>query len=80
MTVATKRKKPAKAKVKMTIGDWVRCILGPLRDAEGTVDKVQQVSKRMAVVEVRQLNGNKIRLPRSHWEFASLRTPREMHA
>jgi len=69
-----------KPKVAMKRGDWVRCRQGPLRGAEGTVDQLQKISEFVTVLEVRQLNGNVIRLPRSYWEFASMRPSTEMHA
>lgn len=68
-----------KTKVEMKRGDWVRCNRGPLRGAEGNVDGMQKISDLVTVIEVRQLNGNVIRLPRSHWEFAAFRGS-EMHA
>lgn len=63
----------------MSIGDWVRCFRGPLRGAEGSVFGVKKISELVTVLEVRQLNGNTIKLPRAHWEFAAFRSS-EAHA
>ncbi len=73
---------PAKEKSKneMGIGDWVRCNRGQLRGAEGNVQGKKKVSELVTVIEVRQLNGNIIKLPRSHWEFAAFRGGMEAQA
>lgn len=55
------------------VGDWMRVKRGPLRDAEGSVVRTKVVSPLVTVVEIRQLNGNLIRLPRSHFEFSVFR-------
>lgn len=68
-----------KAKNEMSIGDWVRCHRGPLRGAEGSVTGTKRISELVTVLEVRQLNGNVIKLPRAHWEFAAFRSS-EAHA
>lgn len=67
-----------KTKVEMKRGDWVRCNRGPLRGAEGNVDQLQTANEFITIIQVRQLNGNVIRLPRSHWDFAAYRP--EVHA
>lgn len=74
VTVATK-KKSVKKKVLVKRGDHMRVIRGDLRGATGTVQKIETVTAKMLVLEVRQLNGNIIRLPRSHWEYASRERP-----
>lgn len=66
---------------KIRNGDLMRVTVGPLKDAEGLVTGIsEKVSKkgnrRTTFVEIRQLNGNPIRLPAHHFEFASMR-PRE---
>lgn len=76
--------KPAskeKPKNEMGLGDWVRCHRGPLRGAEGSVTGRKKISELVTVLEVRQLNGNVIKLPRAHWEFAAFRnTEEQAHA
>lgn len=65
-------------KVEMKRGDWVRCLRGPLKGAEGKVEQIQTATRSIKMVEVHQLNGNPIRLPRSHWGFAAYKP--EIHA
>lgn len=60
-------------KVVLKKGDWMRVCRGPLEGAEGSVSKIELVSKKVTVIEIRQLNGNIIRLPRPHFEFAAYR-------
>ncbi len=73
--LVTSKGKPSKApqKNKMKVGDWVRVRRGPLEGAEGSVIKVEppRTSLKITTIEVRQLNGNIIRLPRAHFEFAA---------
>jgi hypothetical protein len=61
-------KKPADI---MTVGDWVSVVSrGPLRGAAGRVANTSKVG-HITIVEIRQLNGNTLRLPRSHFQFAA---------
>lgn len=72
ITSADKPESPP-TKQKMVNGDWVRCRRGPVRGAEGQVISMKKLSEMVTIVEVRQLNGNVIRLPRAYWEFTSFR-------
>lgn len=54
-------------------GDYVRVKSGPLMGAEGLVIGVEHRTPKVLIIEVRQQNGNVIRLPRKYWEFAGLR-------
>lgn len=67
--------KTGKVKMEMQKGDWVRVRRGPIEGAEGVVEKVEALSKWVTIIEVRQLNGNIIRLPRAHFEFAAFSEP-----
>lgn len=67
--------KSEKEKKKVKRGDLMRVRRGSLKGAEGTVYSIEE--GKPTIIEVRQLNGNPIRLPRSHFEFASFRT--ELH-
>lgn len=69
------RSSTSEQKVKMVEGDWVRVRRGPLEGAEGRVEKLSKVSDRVTVVEIKQLNGNTVRLPRAHFEFAAFGEP-----
>ncbi len=75
--IPAKRGRP----VKIKNGDFMRVMHGPLAGAEGTVhsvsEKAMKKRKKLTIVEIRQLNGNPIRLPRSYFEFAATR-PREV--
>ena len=53
----------------MKKGDWVRVRRGALEGAEGAVVKIEPATKKVVIIEARQLNGNIIRLPRPHFEF-----------
>lgn len=55
-------------------GDYMRVTHGPLEGAEGLVVRTERISAKVSIIEVRQQNGNLIRLPRKYWEFAGLRT------
>jgi len=58
--------------------DWVRVKNGRYLDgAEGKVEKVQKTGL-VTILTIRQLNGNEIRLPRSHFEFAAYPKPRDL--
>lgn len=57
-------------------GDYMRVTFGPLEGAEGLVIRLEHISPKVCIVEVRQENGNVIRLPRKYWEFAGLRPKR----
>lgn len=60
-------------KVVLKKGDWMRVRRGPLEGAEGSVPKIEPVSKKVTVIEIRQPNGKLIRLPRAHFEFAAFK-------
>lgn len=65
-------KKPRKTKpgIYMIRGDYVRVKSGhALAGAAGQVHCVTRAKGKPVLVEVRQLNGNPIRLPREMWEF-----------
>lgn len=67
-----KKEKP-KSKAAPTIGDHMRITEGPFVGAEGTVQKIEHISRRVQIIEIIQLNGNPIRLPRRSFEFAGLK-------
>jgi transcription antitermination factor NusG len=60
-------------KSEMKRGDWVRVRKGPVEGAEGRVEKTEKMSETVTIIEIRQLNGNPIRLPRAYFEFAAFR-------
>jgi hypothetical protein len=67
-----------KQKVVMQKDDWVRVKNGRYLDgAEGKVVKTEKVGL-ITIVTVRQLNGNELRLPRSHFEFAAYTKPNDL--
>ena len=57
-------------------GDYMRVTHGPLEGAEGLVTRLAHLSRKVVIVEVRQENGNLVRLPRKYWEFAGFRPRR----
>lgn len=70
----TSKGKPSGSKKKkgeVTAGDWLRVKKGPIEGAEGSVVKAVKTGPGMTIVEIRQLNGNTIRLPRAYFEFAA---------
>jgi transcription antitermination factor NusG len=74
------KKKPGPKKADVRRGDLMRVKSGPLEGAEGTVVDIALKElpgrRKLTFVEIRQLNGNPVRLPRHHFEFSAMH-PRE---
>lgn len=69
-TKTTSKKRVNSAKNQPTLGDHMRIKEGPFRGAEGTVSKIEHTTRKVQIIEIMQLNGNPIRLPRRSYEFA----------
>lgn len=78
--VTTATKKPDQERIRN--GDFMRVKTGPLEGAEGNVvgvvEKKMKGRRKITLVEIRQLNGNPVRLPRHHFEFASMTPARRL--
>lgn len=65
-----KKKRRVVSGIYMIRGDWVRVKKGhELAGAAGKVETVSRTKGKPTIVEIRQLNGNPLRLPREFWEF-----------
>lgn len=71
--IASRGKPSTEKKDTLAVDDWVRVRRGPMEGAEGKVTSMKPVSDLVTLVEIRQLNGNVIRLPRTYFEFTSFR-------
>lgn len=78
LTGRSTTKKIKKSTVPMGKDDWVRVKLGELTGAEGKVVSLKKVSAKVTIVTIRQLNGNEIKLPRPHFEFAAYAKPQDL--